>query len=224
MSSVGDRVMSGTASAIGTMANATTSVASNIGEKVNSYELSTVLKLLRFINLINAVGLVAAGVVNLMTIPLCAGAKCLPTAVISVQLTVFGILLFGYEARMGSTYDAFLRRQFGFLYGSWGRFFFILFLASLCFGIIYTDLTLWWVQAIVGAFSLANALLNCFVIRNHPGFQTGGAVQEPIGGQPAPPVAPSASYGGSAYSGGPYGNTPANNSGGAGNPFAVSTV
>src|SRR5438132_507564 len=100
MSSIGDRVLSGTSSAIGSVANATSSVANTIGDKVNSYETSTVLKILKFINLINAVGLVATGVVNLMTIPVCTGAKCLPTAVISVQLIIFGVLLFAYEARM----------------------------------------------------------------------------------------------------------------------------
>jgi len=213
--------MSGTASAIGTVASATTSVATSIGDKVNSYEASTVLKLLRFINLINAVGLVAAGVLNLIVIPVCTGSKCLPTAVISIQLVVFGVLLFAYEARMGAAYDAFLRKRFGFLYGQWGRFFFILFLGSLCFGILYTDLALWYVQALVGAFSLANALLNCFVIRNHPGFQSGGAVaQEGIGSsRPEPvqaPVIPSGPYGGSGYG--------QSTSGGAGNPFAMQAV
>jgi len=229
--SLGDRVLSGTSSAIGSVAHATTSVASSIGESVNSYETSTVLKLLKFINLLNAVGLVATGVVNLIIIPLCTGSKCLPTAIISLQLIIFGVMLFGYEARMGTKYDAFLRRQFGFLYGQWGRFFFILFLASLCFGIIYTDLDLWWVQVIVGAFSLANALLNCFVIRNHPGFQTGSKTQvEGIGSNPVPqPSIPSAPYGGgSAYSGGgsAYGQQPQSTgtSGGAGNPFSMTVV
>jgi hypothetical protein len=229
--SIGGRVMTGTSSAIGSVANATSSVANSIGEKVNSYETSTVLKLLRFINLINSIGLVATGVVNLLTIPFCSGSKCLPTGVISVQLCIFGVLLFAYEARMGNRYDAFVRKQFGFLYGHWGRFFFILFLASLCFGIIYTDLTLWWVQVLVGAFTLANALLNCFVIRHHPGFQSGSAsTVEGIGSNSraasdAPIAAPpsSAYGGGSVYTqGSAYGQ--GSNSGGAGNPFAVTVV
>jgi len=229
MSGIGERVIGGTASALGSVANATSSGLHTIGEKVQSYETSTVLKLLRFINLVNAIGLVATGVVNLMTIVVCTGAKCLPTGVISVQLIVFGVLLFAYESRMGATYDAFLRKQFGFLYGPWGRFIFIIFLASLCFGIIYTDLPLWWVQVIVGAFSLANALLNCFVVRNHPGFQNGGAQQqEGIGSVSqgrtiAPPVIPSAPYGGgSAYSQPSAYQQGA--SGGQGNPFSVSVV
>ena len=233
MSTIGDRVLSGTSSAIGSVAHATGSVAHSIGDKVNSYETTTVLKLLRFINLVNAVGLVATGVVNLMIIPLCSGSKCLPTAVISFQLIVFGLLLFGYEARMGSRYDSFFRKQFGFIYGQWGRFFFILFLASLCFGIIYTDLALWWVQVLVGAFTLANALLNCFVIRYHPGFQHGGANSTHIDGvgsaprtEPHPPIQssiPSGPYGGSSYSAGPAYGQP-NASGGANNPFAMTSV
>ena len=236
-----ERVISGTSNAIGSVASATGSAVNSIGERVTSYETSTVLKLLKFLNLLDGIGLVVTGVLNWIEIPTCSSSACLPTAIISFHLVLFGVLLFGYEARMGSNYDKMLRRQFGFLYGQWGRFFFLLFLASLCFGIIYTSLPFWWVQALVGVYTLANALLNCFVIRKHPGFQRGTPEEsqgieannarggQDLGDDRPPPVASSSAYGGSGlYSGGAgsglYGQTSASNSGGSGNPFAVTNV
>ena len=41
--------------------------------------------------------------------------------IIAFYLVIFGILLGLYEMRMAK-YDAPLRKQYGFIYGSWGRF------------------------------------------------------------------------------------------------------
>lgn len=215
-----DRAGSAIGGAVSGAASGFASAASSVGNKVNSYETTTVLKILRFLNLLNAVGLVATGVVNLVFIGNCSGTECVPVGVLAIQLALFGVLLFLYEARMGARYDNFFRSQFGFLYGQYGRLFFILFLASLCFGILYTSLPYWWVQTFVGAFSIANSWLNCFIIRNHPGFSKAqsddladAGIQDNAAYSQAQPV-------GSGV--GLYGQpVPQSNGGGGGNPFTV---
>jgi hypothetical protein len=176
--------MNATSHAVGSAAGAVSSASSAainaVGSQVVKYETTTVLKLMRAINVINAIGLMAAGVVMLIAVPTCAETKGCPgpsTAIISFYLVVFGFLLFAFEARIGVLYESFFRKYFGFIYGYWGRFFFILFLGSMTVGIINTALPLALVPILVAAFTLANALLNCFVIRRHPGFQSGEAQQ-----------------------------------------------
>jgi len=97
------------------------------------------------------------------------------TAIISFYLIVLGFLLFAFEARVGVMYEAFFRKFFGFMYGYWGRFLFILFLASMVVAVINDQANLWFIVPVVAAFTIANALLNCFIIRRHPGFQSGEA-------------------------------------------------
>ncbi len=77
-SNVGGRVLSGVGSAVGSVASATGAVSSAIGETVKTYETSTVLKLLRFLNMVNALGLVAAGVIMLMNVPTCTATSGCP--------------------------------------------------------------------------------------------------------------------------------------------------
>lgn len=150
----------------------------SIGESVKSYETSTVLKLLRVLNLVNSVGVVALGVVNLLNLAGFEKSRW-PIGLVSVHLVLFGVLLFLYEARVGKRYEGFFRQNFGFLYGQWGRLIFLVFLATLCFA-TEGSLMSW----LVGGITVVNAVLNCFVIRHHPGFQTGDPEAEGISPPP----------------------------------------
>ena len=136
---------------------------------------------------------------------------------------------------------ALTRRFSGFMFGYWGRFFFILFLGSMAIAIVNSNSgELWVVVPIVAAFTLANALLNCFIIRSHPGFQSGEAQvladQErqaaantaPLGrtdfGNDHQPPPPAYSNTSAAYSSAPYGGAAKPTSGGGDNPFAAVVV
>lgn len=219
-----------------------------MGDRVVQYETTTVIKCMRLVNVINGVALMIAGVVVLAGLGTCT-AGCGPaTAILSFYTFLFGLMLFLFEARVGVSYETFFRKYFGFMFGYWGRFLFVLFLASMCISIINTNFDFWWVQVLVGLITLINALFNCFVIRKHPGFQTGEAqalseqdrmesmaaaaarqqerqqqqqhyaAQPPIGLDPFAPARGSGRSNGNAAYGG-------NNSGGGGdNPFAVTVV
>lgn len=99
-------VAGGVSSATGAAVNAVTS-------RVVTYETTTVLKLMRTMNIINAVGLMAAGVIMLVSVPLCASTAGCPgpsTAILSFYIVVLGFLLFAFEARIGSAYETFMRK------------------------------------------------------------------------------------------------------------------
>lgn len=240
----GKAALSATGSAVSAVGSATASVAGAVGAQVVKYETSTVIRLMRVLNVINGIALIICGVVMLMAVATCSGNnQCNgpATAIISFYLVLFGFMLFAYEARVGVVYERFFRKYFGFMFGYWGRFFFVLFLASLTLGIVNTNFALWYVPLLVGIFTAVNAMLNCFIIRSHPGFQSGeaqaleergiefqpgGALpthssNEPMvgmGGVSNSQAPTSTSSSGSAYSMNSRGNQNADN------PFAVSHV
>jgi len=137
---------------------------------------------------------------------------------------------------------ALTRRFSGFMFGYWGRFFFILFLGSMAIAIVNSNSgELWVVVPIVAAFTLANALLNCFIIRSHPGFQSGeahvladqerqaAASAAPLGrtdfgNDHVQPPAPAYTNTSPAYSSAPYSSSSKPTSGGGDNPFAAVVV
>lgn len=55
----------------------------------------------------------------------------------------------------------------GFLFRPTGRTIFILFVASVCFGVVGNQA---WVGITVGVITFLNALFNCWAILEHPGF------------------------------------------------------
>ena len=233
----GKATLSAASTAVSGLATATSSATTALENQMVKYETSTVLKIMRFINVVNGLGLMACGVVIMMAVPLCTQTKGCPgpaTAVMSFYAFLFGLMLFLYEARMGVKYETFFRRYFGFMFGMWGRFFFILFNASMVFGLVNTSFALWYVPALVGAFTFFNALLNCIIIRKHPGFQSGEPQLAAGGGvHDAPLSTPGA---GSSNNGGGMRSTAydnnnrsaysmqSNNAPATDNPFAVSHV
>jgi hypothetical protein len=266
-SATGSRVVNATSSAVSSIAGGIQSAGAAsvnaVTSKVVTYETTTVLKLMRILNIVNAIGLMAAGVIMLIAVPLCNNTSGCPgpsTAIISFYLVVLGFLLFAFEARVGVMYEAFFRcvvvvvvvltsltnavsrKYFGFMYGYWGRFFFILFLASMVVAIVNDQANLWFIVPIVAALTIANALLNCFIIRRHPGFQSGEAqslaeqqradavLHQQQGRQQQQqhePIARSNDFGADmprpAYNNAPYGGRPPT-SGGSDNPFAAVVV
>jgi hypothetical protein len=177
-STAGKVALSAASTTFNAASHVTNSAVNQVTSRVVKYETSTVLKLMRVLNIINGAGLITCGVLMLMAVPFCFGKAGCPgpaTAILSFYVLFFGAMLFLYEARIGVKYESFFRRYFGFLFGQWGRFFYLLFLASLTIGVTNTSFDLWYVPALVGAYTLTNALLNCFIIRKHPGFQTGEA-------------------------------------------------
>ena len=82
-------------------------------------------------------------------------------------MTCFGCLLCCFELRI-SRVEKVVRRLFGFMFSYVGRAGFLFFLAIFCLGIVSDQAALGWV---VGVLTCLNALLNCFVIWRHPGFE-----------------------------------------------------
>ena len=81
-------------------------------------------------------------------------------------------MLFCFECRLKRMEED-VRRNFGFLYSYTGRTCFIVFIATICFGATAGDDT-GALGIACGAITFINAIFNCFVIYQHPGFGKGG--------------------------------------------------
>jgi hypothetical protein len=127
-----------------------------------------VMKVMRALNIVNACGVVSAGVVSFTTL-LNPPKNESPVTIffLSLYICVFGLMWILYEIRLPK-FDDIIKKQFGFLYRATGRAFFILFVGSICLGVTGP---LNWVGILVGIISVLNALFNFYVIIEHPGFQ-----------------------------------------------------
>lgn len=140
-------------------------------QKIRETDTKTVVTYLRYANLCNAVCIITAGVVTVVT--LASASLDLTTMFIGLYIGIFGCMLFCFECRLARMEED-VRRNFGFLYSYTGRTLFIVFIATICFGATGGGENGGALGYACGIITFLNALFNCFVIYNHPGFGKGG--------------------------------------------------
>lgn len=140
-------------------------------QKIRDLDTKTVISYLRYANLCNALCIITAGVVTVVT--LSGGSFDLTTIFIGIYIAIFGCMLFCFECRL-TRMEPDVRRNFGFLYSYTGRTLFIIFIATICFGATTGGDGGSALGYVCGAITLVNAFFNCFVIYSHPAFGKGG--------------------------------------------------
>ena len=140
--------------------------------------LPWILWTLRILNLGNAVLLGMAAFQSFFIID-----GSVTRTFLMVYQALFGLLLALFELRVGSV-ARWVKRQFGFMFTFSGRLVFLIFVGAVCFGMIHTrpanlvdktEIENWeysssWVLG-VGIGTMANALINAFVVCSHPYFR-----------------------------------------------------
>lgn len=127
---------------------------------VKDWSTSKVLNVMRLVNVLNGLGIVASTVLQLLGGLISIDFQ---TILLSAYAGIFGMLLMCAEMHF-SAMDKWIRTRFGFMFSFVGRALFILFSASIMFA------TATWVGYLVGGLTLCNAIFNCWVIYMHPGF------------------------------------------------------
>ena len=94
-------------------------------QKLKEMEASQVLKILRYVNLCNALCVITAGIITVVTL----GGFDITTIFVGVYISLFGCMLFCFECRLARM-EADVRRNFGFLYSYTGRTAFIILLCD----------------------------------------------------------------------------------------------
>lgn len=124
---------------------------------------STAATYVRFFNFVNATLLFMTGVLSLLSL---SNTIHLVIYVLSAYLLFFGLLLCCFEMRF-MWIERRVRDSFGFLYTYVGRTVFLLFIASLCFGIVESQSD---AGITVGIFTVVNALFNMVIMYRHGKF------------------------------------------------------
>jgi len=87
----------------------------------------------------------------------------LPTLLSGIYVMLFSILLCCFECHL-KKFDSYVFTNFGFMFYWQGRLIFFLFVATLTFGLGVFGV-------IIGALTLANVLMNCYILYSHPGYR-----------------------------------------------------
>ncbi|OQS04668.1 hypothetical protein THRCLA_03118 [Thraustotheca clavata] len=127
-----------------------------------SWDALTLLRYMRYINVVLALFQSLAGFFGLFDLAL----LNITSFLIAVYVIIFALLLLAFECRFSSMEPA-IRREFGFLFTYRGRTAFIFFVGFMNFGMHDT------MAKLAGVLMCSNAVLNLIVIYLHPAFRNG---------------------------------------------------
>ncbi|KAJ0399645.1 hypothetical protein ATCC90586_001900 [Pythium insidiosum] len=130
--------------------------------RVRRWDASTLIRYLRYINVLLAILQALAGFLGLFDLV----TLDITSFLISVYAIIFALLLLAFECRFSSM-EPKIREQFGFLFTYRGRTAFIFCVGFMDFGM---DNTLGW---LVGILMCSNAFFNMLVMMCHPEFRNG---------------------------------------------------
>jgi len=114
----------------------------------------------------------AYGMVNALA---ASGEVPITRAFLATYMGMFAAMLALFETRVKYTASC-IRKNFGFLFTYTGRAVFLIFLGAICFGMLDKDgetkaPNAYITCLLTGLATVFNAILNCFIICNHPEFQ-----------------------------------------------------
>ena len=126
-------------------------------------------------------------------LPLCRALSCPPllSLFLSLRQVVNGVIMINFSTGIIPWLDRCNRKNFGFMYTFYGRFFFIIFAGSLCFGLKDPKLVSvagnekvfgsHWLGILTGTLSWLSGLLNVWALCNYPEYSLdrGGMLVSP---------------------------------------------
>jgi hypothetical protein len=128
----------------------------------------------RWANVVNAVLLVASGVIAFTQVGDCGsvdGCSASSMVVLAFYVVMFAVMLLLFELKPESSALDFVNNNFGFMYSNRGRATLLLFLATLTFSTVNSHLGgLWVVILLVGLVTTLNGCFVCVTIYLHPSF------------------------------------------------------
>ncbi|KAJ0407808.1 hypothetical protein ATCC90586_006284 [Pythium insidiosum] len=140
-----------------------------IGNSIKATNSSTILRLMRTINMILATATVVVGVLAWVFGKVSSFQK----VIAGIYIIMFGLLLLAFELRTEKI-DRIFRLNFGFMYGNKTRTIFLLFMA-----IWPLSMGNFWLTILDAVLLFINAFFNYFVISQHPAFTTIPAQMQP---------------------------------------------
>ncbi|TMW63723.1 hypothetical protein Poli38472_002664 [Pythium oligandrum] len=144
-----------------------------IGNSIKATNSTTILRLMRTINLLLATATVVAGLLAWIF----GRVNTFQKGIAGIYIIMFGVLLLAFELRTEKI-DHIFRVNFGFMYGNRTRTIFLLFMA-----IWPLSMGNFWLTILDAALLFVNAFFNYFVISQHPAFTHG---MQPAPVQPVP--------------------------------------
>lgn len=137
--------------------------------KVKATRPEKLLSCMRIVNIILSVGVIIVAVSTMAALTGCDD-KCarLSFGVICFFAIVFSVLLLLFECRVGNSAKEFIGKNFGFLYTHRGKAILIIFIGTMCFSAISTNLDRWWLNLLVGLCVTLNGVFSCMVYYCHP--------------------------------------------------------
>ncbi|KAL0583830.1 hypothetical protein ABG067_006274 [Albugo candida] len=137
-----------------------------LGTSIKSSSSDTILRVMRFMNMLLASATIAVGVLAWIFGHVNSFQKCIA----GIYIIMFGALLLAFELRTEKI-DLLLRENFGFMYGNSTRTFFLVFIA-----IWPLSMGNFWLTILDASLLFVNAFFNYFVISQHPAFSKGAIV------------------------------------------------
>ncbi|TYZ63485.1 hypothetical protein PybrP1_006653 [[Pythium] brassicae (nom. inval.)] len=150
----------------------------DIGDSIKATNSTTILRIMRTVNLLLATATVVVGVLAWIM----GYVSSFQKVIAGIYIIMFGLLLLAFELRTEKL-DRLFRENFGFMYGNQTRTVFLLFIA-----IWPLSMGNFWLTILDAVLLFVNAFFNYFVINQHPAFSHH---DKPAAfGAPAPPQPP----------------------------------
>uniref|UniRef100_K3X9P8 Uncharacterized protein n=1 Tax=Globisporangium ultimum (strain ATCC 200006 / CBS 805.95 / DAOM BR144) TaxID=431595 RepID=K3X9P8_GLOUD len=156
-----------------------------IGNSIKATNSTTILRMMRTINLLLATATIAAGLMAWIMGYVTSFQK----VIAGIYIIVFGALLLAFELRTERV-DRILRHNFGFMYGNQTRTIFLLFIA-----IWPLSMGNFWLTILDAVLLFVNAFFNYFVINQHPAFSHHNASKTPYEVTPGQPAQQQTAFG-----------------------------
>jgi non-canonical poly(A) RNA polymerase PAPD5/7 len=131
-----------------------------IGNSIKATNSTTILRMMRTINLLLATATIVAGLLAWIMGYVTSFQK----VIAGIYIIMFGALLLAFELRTERV-DRIFRQNFGFMYGNQTRTIFLLFIA-----IWPLSMGNFWLTILDAVLLFVNAFFNYFVINQHPAF------------------------------------------------------
>ncbi|KAF1332474.1 Transmembrane protein, partial [Globisporangium splendens] len=156
-----------------------------IGNSIKATNSTTILRMMRTINLLLATATIAAGLMAWIMGYVTSFQK----VIAGIYIIVFGALLLAFELRTERV-DRIFRHNFGFMYGNQTRTIFLLFIA-----IWPLSMGNFWLTILDAVLLFVNAFFNYFVINQHPAFSHHNTSKTPYEVTPGQPAQQQNAYG-----------------------------
>ena len=140
-------------------------------KKVMNTRPERLLTCMRIVNIVLTICVIASSAAVMAEVNTCGDCTVLSYGVVCFLTITFAVLLLLFELRLGGTYKNFMEKNFGFMYAHRGKATLIIFIGTLCFSSMNTQLNWWYFNLLVGLVVTLNGIFLCALYYCHPTFR-----------------------------------------------------